>query len=548
MRRHWQILTQESLPPPGHPERSASIFNLVLKNRGLTDPQEIDNFLNPPPPTDLDAGSLGFDQEQLKKTLDRLNLARRNNEQVIVFGDYDCDGIVATAILWEALNAGGLEVMPYLPHRLDEGFGLTTKSLDNLRKAFPKASLIITVDTGITNVNEVDHAKKKGFDVIITDHHQPPVLWPRALAIIHNPDLAGAGVAWYLARLISPQTSLQSLDILTIATIADLVPLIGPNRAIVYHGLQAIRQTQRAGLRALIEATGLGDKELGVYEVSHILAPRLNASGRLQHPLDSLRLLCTKDAKRAARLAQKLEKVNQERQRLTETAVGFAKDLVGKKASSNLIFLAEATFHEGIIGLIASRLVDEFSRPAVVVSKGETISKASARSIPGLDLTQAIKEIQNLLINGGGHPLAGGFTAATCNLGLIQEKLQNLAGQINPDLLKPRLAIDLNLGLGDLGWELFEKLTSLKPFGIGNPSPVFSLDSVLIDQIKWVGKTKQHLKFSLANSQFWAIGYGWRDHLPQDFNQTLQRLAFTLEADLWNGTRSLILKIKDLQI
>jgi single-stranded-DNA-specific exonuclease len=549
MQPDWQITNGEDLPSPPSPERPEAILKTILKNRGLATDSEREKFLNPPPLQAWTPEKLGLERQELEKASRRLARAKAAEEQILVFGDYDCDGVCAAAILWEALHAGGFKAMPYLPHRLDEGFGLTKESLDNMRKKFPAAGLIITVDNGITNAREVEYARELGFDVIITDHHQRLDESPPAAALIHTTALAGAGVAWELAQIINPDAALQTLDLLTLATIGDMVPLTGPNRAVVYHGLPALNRSSRLGLKSLISEAGLENKTLGVYETGHLLVPRINAAGRLKHPIEALRLLCTQNSDQAAGLAEKLETLNRERQILLSAAVKRARaSLLRQEKPPKVIFIADESFHQGIIGLIASRIVDEFARPAVVVSKGEKTSKASARSLPGFDLAQAINSIRPLLIDGGGHALAGGFTAETDRLPQIQSRFDQLAAELDDKPLKPPLRVDLEVEMTDLDWPLFEKIQSMQPFGIGNPAPVFSLRSVAIEQVRWVGRNGQHLRFRLAGSPLGAIGFNLRRQIRQEPGQELKRVAFTIDKNTWRETTSLQLKVKGVQL
>lgn len=539
-------LSQETdLPPPNHPQRIEAIFKALLKTRGLEHPEDLDRYLNPPQPSELTFEETSIDAEEMNKATTRIKQAISHQELVVIFGDYDCDGVCATAILWETLNSMGAKVMPYLPHRQEEGFGLSRKSLKNIKSQYPETSLIITVDTGITNLEEVATAKEMGVDVVITDHHQPQRFLPKASAIVYSPLLSGAGVAWMVAKIINPTSAFQSLDLLTLATIGDLVPLTGPNRSIVYHGLKSINQTERPGLKALLKKAGLETQEVNTFTVSHVIAPRINATGRLDHALDSLRLLCTGNSSRAEILAKKLQSTNKIRQELTESAVEEAKKTISADSGGKLIFITQEQLHEGIIGLIASRLVDEFFVPTVVISKGEKLSKASARSIPGFDLTEAIQSLRPFLVDGGGHPLAAGFTLETAKITQVKETLMSLAEEkLDLHSLKPSTRVDFELHPSDLDWPLWEKLNLMQPFGPGNPTPTFLLKSVPINRVQWVGRDHQHLKFFLTTRSLGAIGFNFRDKVSNSVDLNPANLIFTLTTDTWNNQNSLLLKLK----
>ena len=351
---------------------------------------------------------------------------------MVVYADYDADGITAGAIMWETLWRLGARVMPYIPHRVDEGYGLSEKGIDAVRVEYDP-SLIITVDHGITAHAQVEYAKKLGIEVIITDHHVKPEKLPRS-TIVHTTLLSGSGVSWFVAtQMMQSQgkkgdgDQLSELTALAaIGTIADLLPLTGVNRSIVKFGLEMLRKTKRTGLNALIAEAGIEKKSIDTFSVSHMLAPRLNAMGRLEHAIDALRLLCTKDEMKAKLLAQKLGLTNKERQQLTIDTVTHAKDLV-PKTLKKLLFIAHETYNPGVIGLVAGRLVEEYWRPAIVLSVGAEFAKASARSIPGFNIVEAIRTCSDLLVDVGGHPMAAGFTVETKNLDKLKKRLEVLA-------------------------------------------------------------------------------------------------------------------------
>src|SRR3989344_2912910 len=431
--KKWKLLYN-------HKSKVDEIVKILLKNRGLTNKKEIDRFLNPRL-SGVTAKSVGINKNQLEKTIKRINKAIKKKEEVIVFGDYDVDGISGAAILWETLTEAGAKALPYIPHRLDEGYGLSKIGIDNLLLKNPKIKLIITVDNGIVANEAVEYANKKGIDIIITDHHVPPAggtkNLPKAYAIFHTTKLCGAGVAYLLAKEISnfkfqisnkyqsPKTKIQNnhLELVSLATIADLVPLTGANRTLVKFGIEKLRTTKRPGLLALIKEAEIDKSKIDVFEIGHIIAPRLNAMGRLEYAMDSLRLLCTKDLERAEALAKKLISTNKRRQEMTIETFEHAKSKIKnqsiqqaqdkKSKIKSLIFIAHESYQQGVIGLVAGRLVEEFYRPAIVLSIGEKYSKASARSIKGFNIIEFIRTASDLLVDAGGHPMAAGFTVET---------------------------------------------------------------------------------------------------------------------------------------
>ncbi|MEK7065564.1 MAG: single-stranded-DNA-specific exonuclease RecJ, partial [Patescibacteria group bacterium] len=408
--------------------------------------------------------------------------AIEKKESVVVYADYDADGITAGAIMWETLHKLGADVMPYIPHRVEEGYGLSIKGIDTVREKY-NATLIVTVDHGITAWEKVKYAQSLGIDVIVTDHHVKPSKLPDCL-IVHTTGISGAGVSWFVAKELTPQ---PDLALAAIGTIADMMPLVGPNRSIAKYGLEAINKTSRVGLNALLADAGLTKGSLGTYEVSHMIAPRLNAMGRIEHALDALRLLCTGRKDKAAVLAQTLGLKNRERQQLTAETTVHALSLV-PKTTKKLIFIVHESYNQGVIGLVAGKLVEEYYLPAIVVSKGEVYSKASARSIAGFNIVEAIRSASDILVDVGGHPMAAGFTVETKNLAALQDRLEKLAAkELSEDKLTRVLRIDAEIPLEMVTEELWQKLRAFEPFGFGNPEPTFATKRVKVAEARLVG-------------------------------------------------------------
>lgn len=525
------------------------IVNVLLQNRGIKTKKGIEEFLHPPYPADIpglpDVGT----------AMTRIKEAIKKKESIVVYADYDADGITAGAILWEAIHALGARVMPYIPHRLEEGYGLSLVGIDAVRQRY-EPSLIITVDHGITAWEKVEYAKNQGIDVIVTDHHVKPKKLPDC-TIVHTTELSGAGVAWLLAKeLIRGKPAsygLPFLELAAIGTIADMVPLVGPNRSIAKYGLAALNDTKRVGLEALIADAGLTKGSLDTYAVSHMLAPRLNAMGRLEHAMDALRLLCTKQKDKAILLAKKLGLTNRDRQKLTEETFTHAlKGLTvrwqGEAFSEKLIFVSHESYNPGVIGLVAGKLVEEYYRPAIVVSKGETYSKASARSVNGFNIVEAIRSCADLLVDVGGHPMAAGFTVETKNLAKLEERLEDLAErELDEDTLTRTLKIDMELPLDAATPALYREIQRLAPFGFGNPEPVFATRGVAVESARLVGEGGKHLKLRLA-SGLEAIAFNF-GYLYGDLqSHPVVDLAYTIALDSWNGNSRAQLKVKDIGI
>jgi len=520
--------------------RLKEIIQSLLKQRGLNTLKQQTAFFNPPFPETLQP----FSAALLTKVSHRIAAAKKNQELIYIYGDYDADGVSATTILWETLYSLGLNVMPYIPTREDKVRGLSQEGIDNIiALAKTKPDLIITVDNGITANKACRYAKKQGIDIIITDHHQSSKTLPTALAIIHSVDLAGAGVAWFLSLALSKLAALKSLDVAALGTIADMVPLLGINRSIAKYGLKQLSKTPRPGLKALADLANLDLPHIRDYQIGYTLAPRLNAMARLEHALDSVRLLCVKDALKAQNLAKTLEFTNQSRQDLTSQMLEDA--LTQVDTTKPLIFIKSSNYHEGIVGLVASGLAQKFKKPAIVIAQSATHSKASARSVIGFNIIKALREIEDLVISLGGHEQAAGFTTASKNLPIIEQKLQLLASAALKDKAAVKaIEVDCLISLKDITWELLKKINQFQPFGVDNPEPVFAVQKVPVSAFRPVGQEEKHLKLKIADLDAIAFNQGY---LSQNLTVgELVDIIFTLDQNEWNGKKSLQLKVKSI--
>lgn len=525
-----------------------TIIESLLINRGLKTEKERENFLHPILPDKLNLKELGIDEKEIKKTILRIKKAKKSNQKVIVYGDYDADGICATAILWEALFALKVDALPYIPERFSEGYGINAASVKKLLVKEPGIKLILTVDNGIVADKEIAQIRKLGIDVIVIDHHVLGKITPKAFSIIHTAKICAAAIAWILARELQINSG---LDLVAIATIADQVPLIGPNRSFAKFGLEALRQTTRKGLMALFAEAAIRREETGTYEVGYLIAPRINAMGRIEHAIDSLRLLCTKDSARALTLAKLVGETNIARQKIVDEVVVHARETLLKTPDSKFIILSAESYHEGVIGLAASRLVDEFYKPAIVISQGKDISKASARSIPGFNIIESIRKLDSLLLAGGGHPMAAGFSLATKDIAVFIKRFTEVNQELlTPEVLERKLRIDLELGFSDLTRELATTLKAFEPTGTGNPTPIFMTKDVEIQNVRLVGKDGKHLKLTLRqdSAAFDAIAFGFGKNLPDLKVGKKIDVVYSLEENVWNSRTSLQLKIKDLLV
>lgn len=536
--------------------RVDDIIHVLFRNRGITKASEKDAFLHPKDPVTLTAKDVGINPKELKRAFQRIQKAIKEKESIVVYTDYDADGITAGAILWEALYELGARVMPYVPHRVDEGYGLSQKGIDRVQKDYDPA-LIITVDHGITAVKQVEYAKKHGIDVVVTDHHVEQQRNPDC-PIIHTTDLSGAGVSWFLANMLLTKNKEKARDLLALAgvgTIADMVPLVGANRSIVVYGLKELKKTKRLGIAALVKDAGISQTAMSTSDVSHILAPRINAMGRLEHALDALRLLCTKDPDRATRLAQTLGLTNRERQQLTIDTTMHAVELYKKKDAKtipHILVVSDSSYNQGVIGLVAGKLVETYYRPTIVIAVGETISKASVRSIRGFDIISFLRRHSAYLVDVGGHPMAAGFTIETKHIRKFTKEVESAAKEdIQESLLVQSIAIDLEIPFTAIGPSLYERIADFAPFGIGNPEPVFATKEVMIESIRLIGAKQNHLKLKLshasAKTPFDAVGFGLGEWYGKIKQGMIVDVAYTIDKNEWNGNTTLQIKLRDIR-
>ncbi|PIU74134.1 single-stranded-DNA-specific exonuclease RecJ [Candidatus Roizmanbacteria bacterium CG06_land_8_20_14_3_00_34_14] len=508
-----EIKPQDKLDPK-------NIVNLILKSRNIKD---LDQFLNPPSPLTLSLIDFGPYKKPFEKVINILKEIKEKNQMIVVYTDYDADGITGGAVLWETLHLLGFKVRPYVPDRKTEGYGYSKKGIDNCIKQF-NPSLIITVDHGITKIKEVEYAKLKNIKTIITDHHLKGDNIPKAEAIFHIPALSGSGVAYFFAKeiflsfgskttnykLLTTNFRIDYLVLAAIGTIADLVPLTGPSRSVVKYGLDAFPKIKRFGIKHILKQAGIADKKITPYEVGFMIAPRINAIGRLEHAIDALRLLCTNDEKKAFDLAHKIGNINIERQEMVEKSVVEARIMISKNLLQNklltthyplptkLIILVSDHWHEGIIGLIASKIAEEFYRPTLVLTKTDIGYKGSARSIPSFHITEFLRSLKEYIIDAGGHKQAAGFTLEKNQLYNFETAAQELSSKLISDKdLERKIEADLKIPISKINLELVESLSSLEPFGIGNPRPVFYSEGILTGA-QLLGKTQKHLKLFIS--------------------------------------------------
>jgi single-stranded-DNA-specific exonuclease len=552
-RTHWRLLTPTQ-PPLDIPGVNPLVARL-LYNRGISEPSQIETFLN----ADSRLESDPFLLPDIHQAVSRTYQALLTGEEIAIYGDFDADGITATALLVQGLSALGGKVIPYIPHRYHEGYGLQVAALEKLHKQ--GISLIITVDTGITAIAEIQKARKMGIDIIVTDHHLPLASLPPALAVVdpkrsdsncQSTELAGVGVAFKFLQALLKGSGREELvnsllDLVALGTVTDMVPLTGDNRYWVKRGLELLNNTERLGLQEMMRSAGLKPGNLDTESISWILGPRLNAAGRLDDAATSYKLLLTQDPNEAASLVSELEEKNAKRQRLTSELLQRVRDkIIAARTDLPLLMIGEEDYPPGVMGLVAGRLSEEFYRPVILFRFGSETCRGSGRSIPEFDLMAALAGCRDLLSNFGGHTKAAGFTVPTNNLPQLERQLLTLAkAQLAGLDLRPHIDIDAQVTLSDLTGETFKQIQQLAPFGSGNPLPAFVSRHVEIVELRQIGSRNEHLGLKLRQEGIvWdAIGFRFGSR-AQEITAFLD-IAYNLDIDRWNGAEKLRLKLLD---
>ena len=530
----------------------------MLVRRGIDTAEKLRFFLEPP-------HRLPYDPQRMTgmdRAVARLYRAVRSTETVGIFGDFDVDGVTGTAIISEGLTTLGVEVAPYLPRRSDEGHGLSKDAIGQL--VGQGASLIITVDCGITAVDEVAHARSLGADVIITDHHLPQDDVPDAAAVL-NPklpggtypfhELCGAGLAFKLMQGLyeyyGQPLGTGLLELAALGTIADLVPLVDENRFLVQEGLAALRQTERPGLRALYRRAGIDPGQLDTETVSFQLSPRINSPGRMGHAMDSYTLLTTRSEVEAEQLANRLEELNWARRTVTEEAYDIAQEQISAHRSTGtppILIVEDPRIEGGVAGIIAGRLVETYNRPAVVMSTQGDYLVASARSIPGFNLVDAFNSFQDSMVRYGGHAQAAGFTIPHESLAEVSSALLEYAsGALDSLDMRPELTIDVEIGLSELDNDLFRWMSELEPYGQGNRAPKFLSRGLSVQGFRSMGANGQHFALTVgAADRMWtALGFNLGHDWPVGADTV--DLVYTVIDDRRQGPGAKALRVLDFR-
>ncbi len=544
------------------PEYSPITLQL-LYNRDLKGEEEIDKFFNPDYEKDLYDPFLMNDMD---KAVSRIKKAIDKKEKIVIFGDYDVDGVTSTAVLYKTLkHLKAKHLDYYIPDRNKEGYSLNKKAILEITKE--KTGLIITVDCGITNIEEIALANKKKTDVIVCDHHLVPANLPSAYAIL-NPkqkkdkylfkDLAGVGVTFKLAQgLLQTKDNRNEtflkwmMDLAGLGTIADMVPLVDENRIFAKYGLIVLKKTKNLGIRALMAKAKINPLNLDTEVVNFQIAPRLNAAGRMDHAYSSLKLLISSSYAEAEKIAENLNALNNQRQKLIEQIIKEAREEIGVfDKQRKILILSNKDWPITVLGLVAGKLSDEINRPVILIEKGGKESKGSGRSIENFNITDALKGCKKILTKFGGHKGAAGFSLRTKDLELLDKNLCRIADKkIKEKDLVPKISIESGITLSDIAWNFYEELEKFKPFGADNPEPVFLLRDIEIIEARGVGKGNKHLKLHFKHEEktIKAIGFSLGDLLKDIKINKKVDLICSIEVNYWNGAKDLELKIYDLK-
>lgn len=521
------LLSSSKISPK---DSAKDIVALILKNRGIKD---IEDFLNPKYP-EL--------KLPLKPAISLIKKIIAKKGKILIYGDYDVDGITATAILWQSLYQLYPDITPFIPHRERDGYGIKSESFFRFQSEKNTIfDLIITVDNGIVAEKELAKikAKQPEIKILVTDHHLSDNPLLSADAVVHSTLVSGATISLFLSKEFNPNAD---LGLAALGAVSDCLPLTGVNRSLVVHGLQSLRLNPSPGIKKLITISGAKQDSLTTYELGFLLGPRINAVGRLSEPTDALRLLCSQSPLQATRYAQSLNDFNQTRQSIQKESLADADQKIDQ--SHKLIFIS-GDYNPGIIGLLAGRLTEKYYLPSVVISTSGEVAKGSCRSIPELNIIESLRAHSDLFIDLGGHPLAAGFSIKRENISKLQKKLSKSVLAILGGLsLEPHIDVDAIMDPLAVTVKNITAVQKLAPFGIGNPEPLFLFKSVIMTNIKTIGQTGDHLKFKVGTLD--AIAFKKGDNIG-DYNdgQPVDIIA-SLSLNTWNNLTTPQLIVKEI--
>ncbi len=561
MQKRWSIEpdhSQEEVQLAAELKVSPIVAKLLI-NRGLGDPHKARQFLA----ADMESLLSPWDLKGMREAVACVTKTMEEGGSIVVYGDYDVDGITATSVVYRFLKRCGASVSYYIPERQSEGYGLNLEALEGL--IAKGTDLVITVDCGISSYDIVEAVRDR-LALVITDHHEAPSLIPRAVAVVDHkqpncqyPDknLAGVGVAYKLCQAIWQERTGEvyqaDLDIVALGTVADVVPLVGENRILVKAGLSKMQMQPNRGIEALIDVAGLKDRKITAGHIGFTLAPRLNAAGRVAHATRAVELLTTPSQEEAYEIAEELQETNLERQALERDIHEMARQDVLKQGSDAdyVVVVGGQDWHPGVIGIVASRLVEEFYKPTLVISIKDGIGKGSCRSIDNCNIYEALQSAEDLLIQFGGHQAAAGFSIKEDKIPALRDRLTQYCKEhlAETDYL-PIVDIDSQVVIDDIDVPLIEEIETLEPYGMANPTPVLALEEATISDLFLMGQQKKHAKVLLEreDSTIDAIAWNRPDLHASFFPGDRVKVAFTVQKNEWNGHVSPQLMIQDMAL
>lgn len=561
MQKRWSIEpdhSQEEVQLAAELKVSPIVAKLLI-NRGLGDPHKARQFLV----ADMESLLSPWDLKGMREAVACVTKTMEEGGSIVVYGDYDVDGITATSVVYRFLKRCGASVSYYIPERQSEGYGLNLEALEGL--IAKGTDLVITVDCGISSYDIVEAVRDR-LALVITDHHEAPTLIPRAVAVVDHkqpncpyPDknLAGVGVAYKLCQAIWQERTGEvyqaDLDIVALGTVADVVPLVGENRILVKAGLSKMQLQPNRGIKALIDVTGLKDRKITAGHIGYTLAPRLNAAGRVAHATRAVEILTTPSQEEAYEIAEELQETNLERQALERDIHEMARQDVLKQGpdADYVVVVGGQDWHPGVIGIVASRLVEEFYKPTLVISIKDGIGKGSCRSIDNCNIYEALQSAEDLLIQFGGHQAAAGFSIKEDKIPALRERLAQYCKEhlAETDYL-PIVDIDSQVAIDDIDVPLIEEIETLEPYGMANPTPVLALEEATISDLFLMGQQKKHAKVLLEreDSTIDAIAWNRPDLHASFFPGDRVKVAFTVQKNEWNGHVSPQLMIQDMAL
>ena len=558
MNKKWQIyqVDNEKVNEIVNKYNTNKLLATILANRSIVEENQIEKFLKPKRSDFYNP----YEMPDMEIAVERIIKAIENKEKVIIYGDYDVDGITSVTVLKSFLEERGIVVDQYIPNRLEEGYGLNKPAVEEIAKQ--KYTLMITVDCGISAIEEVEYASKLGIETIITDHHEPGNELPKALAVVDAKrkdnkypfrNLAGVGVVFKLIQAIGIKLNLDEkeylkyLDIVCVGTISDIVPLVDENRVIVKLGLKLVEQTRNLGLRAILQASGYN--KIDSNTISFGVAPRINACGRMGHQEEALKLFLSKEIEEVNELTQKLNEYNKLRQ---DTEKNIYLDAIHKIEKDNLtekntIVLMGENWHHGVIGIVSSKITELYFKPSILLCEEDDIGKGSGRSIPGFDLYEALTECKDSIEKFGGHSMAVGINVKKDKFEEFKGKLEQIAKQNHVEEIVPILKIDAQINLDEISKEMVESLSELEPYGEENKMPLFAFKNLKIDSIRALSEGK-HLKLTLKDNRNIVNAIGFNiGHLANEYRIGDKiDVVGNLEINTFNGVDNIQINIKDI--